>query len=518
MQYILVVLLFPIAAILVVYSAYALKSRSLSQISNQFAVFMIALALYTAGYAGELLSATLEYMLFWNTVQYIGISFIPFLWIDLAARYVNARFFRRKLVRIVLFSFSCLTFFGACTDPWLHLRYATVFVSMEPGFPVLGFTWGPVYIFHAAYILISLMTGILLLVHSLFSAGRTFLKTLILMIVGASLPCIDFGLYLMNIRFPGIDTIPFSMFFSVLCSGPAIFTEKLLDVAPVARSFVFEMISEPVIVVDYRGRIADYNKAARMLFPDIARGSNPVLPLLGMADIARNGEFQTDIPCGAEIRRYSCHVSRIPSAPDQLLTGRILLFKDITESSRLLEKMEELATVDPLTRLYNRRYFMDRARRIVLELERTGGQLACIIADLDLFKQINDTRGHQAGDSAIQATAAAFTACISAPNIAARFGGEEFICLLPDADAASAFAVAEEIRGLIARIPFPPDDHIQKTSRQPGTDSAAYITASFGVAATATISGEQTITVLISRADKALYYSKNTGRNRTTAG
>jgi diguanylate cyclase (GGDEF)-like protein len=520
MQYILSILLFAIAGILIMFSLYAQKCRPDSQISQPFSGLMTALAVYAAGYAGELLSSTLRTMIFWNTIQYLGISFIPLLWITLTAHYVNTPFIRIKAVRILLPCLSGITLFGALTDPWLHLKYATVYISTEPGFRVLQFTRGPVYYFQGGYQLFSFATGIVLLAYSLLSTGRTFRKTLLLMMAGSGLPFIVYILYLMNIRIPGIDTIPFCMFFSVLCFGFAVFSEQFLDITPVARSLVFEKLSDAVIVVNERDSIADYNKAAEKLFPGIAAGLNPVPGLLKSTGITKTGEFQTDIPSNEEIHRFSCRITRIPAGLNQHeSTGKILLFKDITETTRLLRELEILATIDPLTGLFNRRHFMDQAAQILTQLEKTNGTLSFIIADLDLFKQINDTRGHLAGDAVIRATAGVFAEIIRSPNISARYGGEEFICLLPDTSVEDAFNTAERIRKKIEQIPRPADDQNQDlpVSESPGsTGKTPYITASFGVATATAVPGLPTITLLASRADKALYQSKNAGRNRTT--
>jgi diguanylate cyclase (GGDEF)-like protein len=523
MQIILSILLFAIAAFLTGYSVYALKNRTLPQIAVSFSRLMSALAVYAAGYACELLSTTLAHMVFWSTVQYLGISFIPFLWITLTTKYIDAPFIRNKTVRIILAFFSCVILFGALTDPWLHLKYASVAIETKPGFPVLAFTCGPLYYFLNTYMLFSFIVGIVLLLYSLLSTGRTFRATLLLITAGSSLPFIDYILYLFNVRIPGIDTIPFCMFFSVLCSGFAIFSEKLLDAAPVARSLVFSIMADAVIVVDHRNNITDYNNAAVKLFPCITEGILPVPDLFKVTGNSGETDFETDIPHAGEKRRYSCKVTHMPAVQGQHETqGNILLFKDITDSVLLLRQMEELATIDPLTGLYNRRYFMAQAEQTIAALKQTNGMLSFIIADLDLFKQINDTRGHLAGDDAIQAAAAVFTATVRPPNIAARFGGEEFICLLPCADAAAAFEIAEKVRCGIAQIPFPSGGNQNEAVPVPGLQTEnkqkAYITASFGVASAEASENEQIITLLVSRADRALYKSKDLGRNRTTIG
>jgi len=513
MQFTLSVLLVFIAVFLILLSTYSFKFRSLSHISKPFAALMFALSVYAAGYAAELQAPTLQDMVYWSTVQYFGISFIPSLWLILIAQYAGAPFSGRKRLFAALLAGSCVTLFGALSDPWLHLKYATVSTGMQHGIRVLLFTRGPLYFFHVGYTFCALAAGIVFLVHILMSTGQPFRKTLLLMTAGAAVPFIDFLVYLTDTRFSGIDTIPFSMFFSVLCSWYALFSENLFDAAPVARSIVFEMIPDAVVVTDSAGTVIDYNKAACALFPDITSGVNPI-PYLQRSGGDCQSEFQTDIVSGGQARKFSCPLSSIPGVHGRNEpAGSIFLFKDETGMTRLLEKFQELATVDPLTGLYNRRYFMDKTRQVLQKMEAAGGVLSFIIADLDLFKQLNDTQGHLSGDKAIQDAAAAFTSAMHGQNTAARFGGEEFICLLPDTCAEEAFKTAEDIRIKISAIPYPAD---AQTAR--GTPLVPYLTASFGVASTDVICGEQTITSLIRKADEALYHSKSAGRNRTTIG
>jgi diguanylate cyclase len=258
--------------------------------------------------------------------------------------------------------------------------------------------------------------------------------------------------------------------------------------------------------------------------------------LIRATEAQLNTEFQTNIWCENENRVFNCRVSDLITDPKyNEPQTRILLFKDVTDSARLLEKMEELATIDPLTHLYNRRYFMDHAAKTVASLERTGGKLSLLIADLDLFKQINDTFGHLTGDAVIHAVAEVITRNIRPSDIAARFGGEEFVCLFPNTDIKAASVIAERIRECIERLQIPTNGELLADIKMPqnSTDTrteqscpifspqngiVSGITASFGVAGTDSVFGPMTVTFLVSKADKALYESKKNGRNRITTG
>lgn len=507
MQYYLAASLLLIAAFLCGFSAYALIFRRDSAISVSLAVFMLTLSLYSGGYAGELLSVHLSSMIVWSTFQYVGISFMPYLWIMLTARYVNAPFLSNRALRVLLILASFITLFGSLTDPWLHLKYATVDIVRDMSFPVLSFTRGPLYFFHIFYSFSSFITGTILLLHALLSSGRLYRRQLLLMIAGSSIPWVNYTLYLTGFGIPGLDTIPFGLFISALCFGAAIFSARLLDVVPVARGLVFDMIQDPVVVLDPRDRVADFNQAALRLFPGLENQdrANPADSFALSGDIrisidsGVDCDFQTSIKVSGEDREYSCRISVLRSLQGRAV-ARVMLLRDITESSRYLARLQELATIDPLTGVFNRRHFMEQAVRMVSFLERKGGQLSLIIADLDHFKAINDTFGHLTGDEILKSVAQVFASGIRGGDIAARFGGEEFICLLSDADVEAAFMIAERIREKITQIT---------------TQDGASTSASFGVASSRISKGKDTVKNLISRADAAMYRAKEQGRNKT---
>jgi len=129
------------------------------------------------------------------------------------------------------------------------------------------------------------------------------------------------------------------------------------------------------------------------------------------------------------------------------------------------------------------------------------GQLSIIMLDLDHFKRINDTYGHDAGDAVLKSVAQVIDANIRASDLACRFGGEEMALILPECDMAPAIVRAEAIRHAIAALT------LQHSGRMPGT-----ITASFGIATFPQQAGGSA--ELIQAADKALYQAKNGGRNR----
>jgi two-component system cell cycle response regulator len=164
----------------------------------------------------------------------------------------------------------------------------------------------------------------------------------------------------------------------------------------------------------------------------------------------------------------------------------------------------ELAVVDPLTGLNNRRYLESHLVSLLDQAARTGRPLSAMIVDIDHFKRVNDSFGHDCGDEVLKIFAARVKRAVRGADLMCRFGGEEFVVVMPDTKLSIARIVGERIREAVASAPFP----IEQGAR------AIPVTVSIGVAASGL---GDTPDALFKRADRALYLSKNSGRNRVTA-
>lgn len=173
------------------------------------------------------------------------------------------------------------------------------------------------------------------------------------------------------------------------------------------------------------------------------------------------------------------------------------------DNAQLIQELEERATTDGLTRLYNRRHFMERAESEFERSRRYRRELSVFLIDADHFKSINDAHGHDAGDRALRFLASACREGLRHLDVIGRYGGEELVVLLPETSAALAFETAERLRHNIEQMQIPlPVGKVQ-------------LTVSIGVA---TAGAEtETVAALINHADRALYEAKRNGRNRVVA-
>jgi two-component system cell cycle response regulator len=160
------------------------------------------------------------------------------------------------------------------------------------------------------------------------------------------------------------------------------------------------------------------------------------------------------------------------------------------------------AVTDSLTGMYNRRYLESHFERVVGRVAGTDKEITLMVLDIDHFKSVNDTHGHDVGDEVLQGVAKRIQSNLRGFDTAVRFGGEEFVVLLPDGDAATGRTAAERLCSFIAATPVP----------VAGKPEGLPITVSIGVATST--AGVETLDQMVKRADVALYEAKESGRNR----
>jgi two-component system cell cycle response regulator len=165
----------------------------------------------------------------------------------------------------------------------------------------------------------------------------------------------------------------------------------------------------------------------------------------------------------------------------------------------------EMAITDQLTGLHNRRYMGRHLDTLIANAEKSGRPIAFLILDIDHFKSVNDSYGHDIGDEVLREFAGRISANVRGIDLACRYGGEEFVVVMPETDMDLASTVAERLRRSVEATPF-------AISRAP---HKLQVTISIGIASSQ--SGGDTPDALLHRADQALYRAKREGRNRVIA-
>jgi two-component system cell cycle response regulator len=262
--------------------------------------------------------------------------------------------------------------------------------------------------------------------------------------------------------------------------------------------------------------LSDYNlpdRTGMALLEEIkARCSTPVIMVTG----ENVGQIAVEaIRRGATdyVVKFGDYLFTIPLVVEKNLTvakvkrDKEALQKQLEEKNTQLEaalrRVEEVAATDPLTGLYNRRHFGKVLEQLWAEASRFNHDLSCVMIDLDGFKQINDAyQNHQLGDQVLVTAAKVITANLRSMDVAARYGGDEFIVLLPETTAVGAEKLGVRIRQRVEAA-------VLATREQPVST-----TVSIGIAAYPEHASD--LETVMERADQALYASKTAGKNRVT--
>jgi two-component system, cell cycle response regulator len=221
-------------------------------------------------------------------------------------------------------------------------------------------------------------------------------------------------------------------------------------------------------------------------------------PILAIADVDENARLVRGLEIGVNDYLFR------PIDKNEILARVRTQIRKRRYTERLRDSVQtsiELAITDALTGLHNRRYMETHIAGLVEQALSRGQLLAVLVLDIDHFKLVNDTHGHDAGDEVLREFALRVRKAIRGIDLACRYAGEEFVVVMPETDLAAATAVAERLRRRIASEPFP----IQQGAQ--GID----VTISIGIAA---LGGNDDAASVIKRADQALYRAKRNGRNR----
>lgn len=386
------------------------------------------------------------------------------------------------------------------------------------------FKGGIVFWAHTLYSYALAIAALSVLLRQMIRESSVYRKQLQLLLLSAVPPTLANLASLAGLSPVNVDYSPLGFALASVMIAYALFRHGLLDLVPIARNTVVENMTDAVIVLDNRGRIMDANPAASGML-----AITPAMIGSRMHDVFSEWRElsslnQEDDGRAANLLHDGRHLDVRMSAiysHKRTLDGRLLILRDVTEmvhaSNALSQANEQLreqlvkiermqvllheqALRDSLTGLFNRRYLDEMLEREFGQAKRTNGSVTLAMLDIDHFKIVNDTYGHQAGDEVLKELGKILAGTSRSSDIACRYGGEEFIVVLKDTSIAVARQRVEEWRKRFHATRF----DFQRTS--------AGFTFSAGIASFPDNAMDRDS--LINAADQLLYAAKAQGRDR----
>lgn len=488
---------------------YAFSKRGEIPGARTFIAYTAALSIYCFGYAFCLASDTLNEVKLWTTVEYIGMPFSAALGLMIVLNYLGRRISPRTAAAMLVI--PAITLIMVATNDYHQLFYKSM--ELREGMPVslVKFEIGEWYIVHGIYTFSCLLAAVGLLIGRWRQTSLTYRLQLMVMLCGQFIPMVAAFLYLMGIAPGGLDPVPIVMCVTSSLYIWAMVSSKLLTVVPIAKETIFESMGEGVIVLDLAERLIDFNRAAASMIPSLHPS------LIGTAiDAVWNSLTGSPFPvargphgmqgeivwtAGSDQRCYQVRSSVVRHRNGEQ-AGSLLMLIDVTELKRLQRNLEHMAFYDGLTQIYNRTQFIHRSRELLKESRAGGFKFSVVLFDIDHFKRVNDSFGHETGDRLIVHVVSVCKRILTRDMLFGRYGGEEFVIALPSASLQEAAALAERLRAALEAEPLS------------AASGPVAVTSSFG-AAQATEPGD-TLESLLHAADEALYVSKRGGRNRVS--
>ncbi len=467
----------------------------------------------------------------WSKLVYVGAyAALPCFFIFSMEYTYRQKWLTRRNIAL-LFVLPVVTVLLGMTNEWHHLIW-TGFTPSPAGNNIVIYHHGVWFWVAVVYINTLMAVGTFFLFQFAARSRELYHYQTLSLVIAAIIPWAAFISYILEKSpLPGLDTTAIGFAFTGTILVFAIQRLQFLDVIPVAREVLVEKMSDGLLVLDADNRIVDINPAARDIFgigTDTAIGQ-PIEsllvqhpPLIQAGDNLENlaQEFTLVTEAVPVERTYELRVSPITSHGARA-TGYLLAIREITSRKKaqqalqlanqqleekimqvetLKEELREQAIRDDLTGLYNRRYLHETLQRELNRAIRENYPLSLVMVDVDHFKLVNDEFGHPVGDLVLKSLADQLTTNARSSDIVCRYGGEEFIAVLPHTSVEVAAQRAEEWRLSFA------------ASCVEIFQAEIQATISLGIAEYPRHG--QTSAELIAAVDRALYLAKTRGRNR----
>lgn len=480
--------------LLITYGASVYIRERGSQIGRRYLLFAASVGLYLFGAGVSYAVVSRENALLWEHIAHIGVAVIPLAMYIASTTIVGQTRQRVILIRIV----------GAATAAFLvTLLVSDLFIA---GNRLHGTVYYPVYgpmgFLFIAYFVAVMVLVIACCIREIRSSSDPLLGRRLRVVTTATiigfvggvdfLPAIGINIY-------GFGYIPVTLFVAIM--GYAITRYRLVDLTPdIAAPAILQTMPSGVIVTDRNNVVRLANPTAGALLEistslidhtleSIAETSDACASFLGISKDEKNVEIYWPLDDGNE-RTLSVSRSTLRDS-SRTRVGTVFIFQDISERKRAEQHLLHMALHDSLTALPNRKLFFDRLEQQVLMAERNARTLAVLYVDLDKFKEINNTYGHEGGDTVLRVTATRIVGSVRNTDTVARVGGDEFTVIL------SEITEGHDVTAIIGNISRAFEQPIHLDGKAVAT------TASIGVAVWP--EDGSTVEELVSTADRRMY-------------
>lgn len=344
----LILILFLATIINICLAIYSLVFRK-NSLSYIFAAYSIAIGFYTLGYALELSSSTLLEIKSWLKVEYMGISFLPTIWMLLVLQYVGKENILRKRYLVAMYGFSFITLLLHFTNDYHHLFYKAVSLDTTSEHVLVSLTKGVWYWFHQAYANLTTLVGSILLIQMFFSASKAYRKQTSIMLLSSFVPWVFYLVYITGHSPHNIDLIAIGLTISCVIYAIGLFRYSLFEFVPLALENVFENMEDAVIIIDRNNNVANFNKSAIQLFPILNRPNNSrsikailseYTQLYNLSATKIKQVIDIEVEIDNEIKYYHTRITTI-SGGNKKAIGQIIILTDITEKKKALDKLIE---------------------------------------------------------------------------------------------------------------------------------------------------------------------------------
>ncbi len=476
----------------------------------------------------QCLQTGLNAKLFWLDAMTIGAASASPLFLLFTLKFTQYERYITPRNLAILFFIPAATVLLSWTNDYHHLVFTSTRLVEKDGYILIELVRGYWFLFNTAFSYLAILVGLFVLANGSLRSGPLFRNQYRILLLGCLIP---FALSLYSqVRFAsvnGFDLAPVTFGISGVIFLFAVARTRFMDMIPVARTRLIENMRDGVLVLDSQHRVVDFNSAMKVLLAEHASD------LLGRSALELFSDWMdhpNDIFGKLDIQTEM----RIPSAPSrfldlrvtpffdkhQQLTGRLMVFRDVTDrkdverklrdanfrlQSQLIEigllqsQLREQAIRDPLTNLFNRRYLEETLDRELARAMRETYPVCIIMIDIDHFKQVNDTHGHEAGDLVLKALAEGLVRHSRRGDFACRYGGEEFIVVMPNITS----RVAQE-RAVVLR------DSLNSMQVSYGKHS---LSATFSMGIASYPANGDSREAILRAADKAMYAAKDAGRD-----